>query len=254
MDLQAEVNYRQRLIGELISRQKKNPSYSLRSFARDLQISPTALSQVLNKKRKLSKASLLKVADRLSFTPSETFRALAEGKSDSSTFGDDQFRLLSDDVFRFMSEWYYFALLSLASTGKAKSNIQWISRRFGITILESEEALARLKRLGLIEVKQGYIVHNGQQLRTTTDIPSAAARALQKGHLRLATESIENDPIHLRDMTSMTMAIKCEKIIEAKKMIKQFRRRFCKTIESKSGEEVYVMGIQFFPVTKSGIK
>ena len=40
---------------ELDSRIKKNPSYSLRSFAKSLNISHAALSQILNGKRNLTK-------------------------------------------------------------------------------------------------------------------------------------------------------------------------------------------------------
>ena len=46
-------DYREILKNELIERKRNNPSYSLRSFARSLKISPTTLSCVLKGKRGL---------------------------------------------------------------------------------------------------------------------------------------------------------------------------------------------------------
>jgi uncharacterized protein (TIGR02147 family) len=244
-------NYRRRLIGELIIRQQRNPSYSMRSFARDLGISPTALSQVINARRNFSRKNMLRVANRLSFNPTETTTALMEISPGVSALPDDNFMTLSDDIFQFMSDWYYFAILSLASTGSAKSDPKWISTRFGITRLEASEAIRRLLRLKLIQFNGEYIETNVQQLNTTSDVPSSAVRKLQHHHLRLAQESLERDPIDLRDMTSMTMAVQLTRIPKAKKMIKAFRRKLTRYLEGHGkGEEVYVLALQLFPVSR----
>src|ERR1700733_11819237 len=105
-----ESGYRKRLVAELISRQRRNPAYSLRSFARDLGISPAALSQVLNSKRNFSRTNLTKVIEKLGLSPSEKNRAFQELSSGAADLADDQFMTLHDDVFRFMSDWYYFAI------------------------------------------------------------------------------------------------------------------------------------------------
>ncbi|MGL1475149.1 helix-turn-helix domain-containing protein, partial [Vibrio parahaemolyticus] len=48
---------------ELERRQKSDKHYSLRTFAKFLQISPSSLSHVLNKKRDLSKKMLVQILD-----------------------------------------------------------------------------------------------------------------------------------------------------------------------------------------------
>lgn len=53
------------LEAELLKRQSKNKSYSVRAFCRDLQIDPSYLSKVLNKEAALSLKSANKIALKL---------------------------------------------------------------------------------------------------------------------------------------------------------------------------------------------
>ena len=55
----------------LFSKQQKNRRYSLRAFARDLKISPSFLSEVLNGKYGISKQLAGQIADRLGFNNEE---------------------------------------------------------------------------------------------------------------------------------------------------------------------------------------
>ncbi len=55
----------------LFSKQQKNKRYSLRAFARDLKISPSFLSEVLNGKYGISKQLAGQIADRLGFNSEE---------------------------------------------------------------------------------------------------------------------------------------------------------------------------------------
>ena len=62
-------NFRTCLQNELINRCEKNPNYSLRAFAKSLDIGPSALSQIVRGKRKLTKKMTLRLADRLDISP-----------------------------------------------------------------------------------------------------------------------------------------------------------------------------------------
>ena len=52
-------------------RRQRNPSYSLRSFARDLELSPSALSALLNGKKGISKQKALIVSQKIGLSRSE---------------------------------------------------------------------------------------------------------------------------------------------------------------------------------------
>ena len=64
----------------LFTKQQKNKRYSLRAFARDLKISPSFLSEVINGKYGISKQLAGQIADRLGFNSEENqhFCSLAD--------------------------------------------------------------------------------------------------------------------------------------------------------------------------------
>lgn len=61
-------DYREMLIKELEERKKRNPSYSLRAFARYLKMSPSNLSTLLNARSGLSLQRALEIGEILGFS------------------------------------------------------------------------------------------------------------------------------------------------------------------------------------------
>jgi hypothetical protein len=59
--------YRAMLMEELSRKQRRNPSYSLRAFARDIEVAPAKLCQILKSKGGLSGERAAVVAERLGF-------------------------------------------------------------------------------------------------------------------------------------------------------------------------------------------
>jgi len=92
--------------------------------------------------------------------------------------------------------------------------------------------LKRLVELGLLKEVKGALRFT--QLHITT-----ALKRRQKQILEKAISSLENDPIEIRSMTRMTIAIAPEKLPEAKKMILEFNREMSRFLESGNKKEVY---------------
>jgi transcriptional regulator with XRE-family HTH domain len=65
-------NYRHYLMGEFEKRKIRNPSYSLRAFARDLEASPSRLSEALNSKRGISSGLAIHLAAKLGLDSTDT--------------------------------------------------------------------------------------------------------------------------------------------------------------------------------------
>ena len=244
------MDCRELLAQEFLRRRNKNQSYSLRGFARDLQLSPAALSEVLNRKRELSKKNLLKICDRLGLSPNQRVALLSE-KSDSADISDASFLLLKEDTFQLMSSWYYMAILSLAETYEASADARAIAARLGIQEFEAKEALAALLRLKFIEINSGYLKRTVQQVTTSSDVPSSAIRRYHSENLKRADESLQRDAVELRDFSSINMAMDPALLPEAKDMIKKFRRRLSRFLESGKKKEVYTIAIQLFPVSRA---
>src|SRR5262245_19891132 len=112
---QGEFDYRLALAQELKVRQARNSRYSLRSFARDLNVSVTALSDVLSGKRSFSHKNAEKVIQKLGWSPVQSQIFLADlAHSERPTPQKIAEMQLQDDQFHFISEWYYFVILNLA--------------------------------------------------------------------------------------------------------------------------------------------
>ncbi|MGZ3689175.1 MAG: DUF4423 domain-containing protein, partial [Bdellovibrionota bacterium] len=95
-------------------------------------------------------------------------------------------------------------------------------------------------------------LQDGEQATTTNGVPSAALRSYHQQNLRLAAISLERDPLAVRDISSLTMAIDPSEFEEAKRLIQQFKKKISTLFKSKNPTEVYTLGIQLFPVSKKG--
>jgi DNA-binding transcriptional regulator YdaS (Cro superfamily) len=66
-----EYHYQRVLLSELKIRKARNPSYSLRAFARFLGMSPGHLSQLIRGRKSLSRRQATNITARLDLCPEE---------------------------------------------------------------------------------------------------------------------------------------------------------------------------------------
>lgn len=246
------------LLAEFEMRRAKNASYSLRAFAKQLGLSPGRLSEFLSGKRKLNKPNCLKLASGLGLTPSQTDRWLKDCGHGETAKAQPlinkktaSYTLLAEDNFHFIADWEHFAILTFLETDVADKSERSICERLGLKELTGRAALNRLMRLSLVSKQENnQYQKETPSLTTTTDIPSAALRRSHKQSLEQAIQSLENVPIELRDITSITIPTNPAKIKLAKKMIKDFRLRLAAMLEEGEKSEVYNLNIQLTPITK----
>jgi uncharacterized protein (TIGR02147 family) len=112
------------------------------------------------------------------------------------------------------------------------------------------QSLERLKKLDLVEFKSGRWVATGKSLATQTDIPNAALKSANRQYLEKALVSLEVDPVEIRDVTGITMAIDAKKLPIAKEMIRDFRRNLARVLETGNKSAVYRLNVQLFPISK----
>lgn len=245
---------------ELALRCERNRRYSLRSFAQVLEVSPSALSAILNGKRPLTESMKDRLGLKLglSLDALANFKARPHGnsKTRSANKPAPSFHQITLDHFAIISDPHHYTLLELIKTENFKWNIPWIARRLGKTVSEIHIAIERLERTGLL-VADGAGGWSDQTPGFTSDIreglTSHAQRMFQKKSLEAAIQSLESVPIELRDNTSMTMAIAREDLSKARKMIKDFRRKLSDELESRdTKDEVYQIAIALTPLTHNG--
>jgi uncharacterized protein (TIGR02147 family) len=243
---------RQILTEEFKNRRARNSAYSLRAFSRDLGIGVTSLSDFFADKRQLSKSSMKRVAEALKLSDQQRDFFLSD-RTKPFTKKEAEQMLLEEDQFRLIADWYYFAVLNLARIKENKSDPAWIAKRLGISIDEAREALLRLQRMNFLKIEGRRMVRTTQTLATTRDIPSSAIRKHHTHALRLAENSLLNDPVDLREFSSTTIAINPAKLKQAKEVLLKTKLKLTDLLSDANPSEVYMLSFQLFPLSKGDL-
>src|SRR3989338_2742170 len=261
MNLEERAYFREKLKNDFCQKQRKNPSYSLRAYAKFLGIHSATLSCVLKSQRTLPLASAEKISNKLELSPKEKDRfvsSIFEIKSlkrlSSLPLKPKKEELLLDQTetqYKILSEWEHYAILSLLECDDFKTNMEWISQRLGITKLRAEQSIQKLKDARLIKVsKNGKIQKTFEKLKTSEDI---ASKAIQKSHhesLEIAQEKLKIVPVEKRDYSTVTFAADPRHMEEAKTLIREFRKRLARLMEDGRKTEVYRLSIELYPLTE----
>jgi len=259
------LSYQAILRNELLNRKRKNEAYSLRSFARDLHVSQSFLTQVLNQTRKLSDSKAILISEKLklrsvqkkifiNLVRVELARDSRSKKILQTEISDllkkhPHFTLLSEDTFNIVADWYYFALLELSTLQEFNSDPQWISQKLNIPVTEIKLAIERLKRVGLLaevdgklqKVEKDYIFEN---------IPSAAIKKHHIQSLEMAQKALIHQPLDKREFFTISLSMDPKKIIQAKQMIRDFSEKLMTEMQESEPKSVYKLAIQFFRLDK----
>jgi uncharacterized protein (TIGR02147 family) len=260
------LNYRDFLRDKLGQRAQANPQYSLRAFARDLQISPQVLSHVIRGTKNISAEVSIEIAQQLGLTTEETsyfhdLVELSQARSEElkeiiryrlARYTENHgFRTLQEDVFAIIADWQHYAILELTFTKGFKKDPVWIGKRLSIPPSEVRQAVERLLRLELLEEVDGTLRKTEVNIATSQDVPSVAVRKLTGQMLTKAEEALKKQSVEERDFGTMTMAIDPKKLPEAKKKIRAFRRELMQFLEAGNRTEVYSFASQLFKLTET---
>jgi hypothetical protein len=254
-------SFRLLLQRELVRRCERNRSYSIRSFARNLEINHTSLIRLLNGERPLTKKMILRLGLRLGMKPRQLEGFGPEGPKSRATgvakSAQMDFQQMTQDTFEVIADWYHHAILELTHVKDAQFDARWVARALGINIAEVKDAVDRLVRLGMLEVTSDgrWINRSGNNSSLGSDLRAAAFRRLQKQILELAAGALDHVPLEKRSQTSMTMAISTERLAQAEEKITQFRRELCAFLEAAPDRDaVYQLSISLFPLTQENQK
>lgn len=233
------------LASEFRRRKEANPAFSLRAFAKQLDVPPGRLSELLSGKRRLNTRLASRFGQRLGISP-----AKVKALSMPNERADQDHALMEEDTFQVIADWEHIALLSLVETEGFRNDARWIARRLGVSPVEARDSMERLLRVGLLAKDGAKLVKTSAELRTTNEVQSASLRKSHRQTLAQATEALDNVPIAERDITSITMAIDPAKLPLAKELIRDFRYRLSALLEGGKKKEVYNLNVQLVPVTK----
>ncbi len=258
------TDYRQILRYELAQRQGRNPGYSLRAFARDLRVSVSMLSDVLNGKHGFSARAANKVAAAMDLRPheaeyfcdlvectegrTEEARAAAQARlrkhQEHSAFTEMQL-----DAFHVVADWYHMAILDLMAFSSFRDDPQWIAKHLKITAIEAQEALLRLLRLGMIQRTSDGLRESTKFSQVGQDTPSAAIRRFHEQMLLKARQALLEQHVDDREFTTAVVPIAAEDMPRIKARIREFQRDLILSLARvPKKNRLCTFAIQFFKI------
>lgn len=245
----------------LSQKQKQNPHYSLRAYARDLGVHPATLSQVINGNRPLPIKNAQDVVSKLNLGPKERtlfLESLYQGKSslDKITINRSADRFILDESHhKVLAEWEHYAVLTLFDVEGFQPEISEIAERLKITANRAEVVLNNLFIAGLLDRDEnGTVAKVHDVVRTTEDIVSVALKESHKETLEMGKNKLDEVAVMLRDFSSTTVAVDLEKLTEAKTIIREFRQKMAALLRDGNRTDIYQLAIQFYPLTEPKVK
>jgi len=264
--------YQDILEDELDRRYKTNPMYSMRAFARDLDIHPSRLCEVLQGKQGLSESSASKITASLDLSKNErdyfvnlviaqdsrskTMRVVAKKNASKIRELHQETKLMDIDSFRVISDWYHFALMELTTLEGFSSDPAWISQKLGISLVETRAAIGRLKRVGLLIEKDHRLFQTEEALGTPNDVASSAIKKFHKQILEKAAVAVETQPTDSREFGCELMAINKNQLAKLKECIRKFRKEVATLVGGGASPKssVYALSLQLFDLTQEDPK
>jgi uncharacterized protein (TIGR02147 family) len=243
----------------------KNPSYSLRAFARDVGVSPSYLSQILNNRRKVPLSRASDFIDKLQMTYPHDFEFLQAIIRESSNgknlnFKIDNanlstFRSALEDQYSVLKKWYHLAILNIFDCQPKPKSKKEIAKKLGLSLYQVEESLTLLTSLDLAKQTSKGFERTHRRLDFKTSKSRSAVREYHLQMIEKAKNELEKKTdetsFQQREVSGMTMSINTKHIKEAQKRIDLFKKEMSKLLCQESCDEVYQLNVQLFPLSAS---
>ena len=249
------LDYRELLWKRFEVLKAKDPQFSIRRWAEQIDMNPGTLSAILNKKRHLPLKTFQKLKSKMNLTPEESeiiLDSLFKEKIHNLSFKNkeqDTFPLKNETHYKVMAEWEHYAVLYLFDLKDFQWDTDWIAKKLGLSQSRTLEVIKNLLELNLVQQKslksaQRTHIH----INTPNDIKSMAIQSGHRNRLEKAAESLALD-VNQREFQAHSFAIKNKDM----KLLKEMIRNFIQNIESETGslegDTLMQLNIQLFPLT-----
>jgi uncharacterized protein (TIGR02147 family) len=251
-----EAFYITKIKDDLTTKQRENPHYSLRAYARDIGVHPATLSQILKGKRPLPFKDTPSVVRKLRLDDKERTRFMESVLRTKTNIDDIKIQALDDRYivdashFCIIAEWEHYVVLDLFDVASFEATSAEIAARLAISQHRADIVINNLLTAGLVVRKlDGTLKKVHDDVKTTEDITSQALRESHLETLKMGMEKLDDIDVELRDFSSASFAIDTEKIPEAKTIIREFRMKMAALMKGGEKTDVYQLAIQFYPMT-----
>jgi uncharacterized protein (TIGR02147 family) len=233
-----------------IDRKRRNPSYSERAFARDIELSPGFLKLLFQGKKSISIRRAEAISRKLNWTEFKVRAALQrlhrqKGEAYIRPVNAENAHLLSMASFSLISDWYYFAILELCDVYQRGLSLRQVCRAYGLSALEAGSALKELETVGLLRrQKRQYF-----KVKGTYEVKSQSVEVVRKYHRQIlakAVKAVDHQDYSEREYAGVTLSFSSDRMDEAREAIQSFVQEFNAQFIGGSKDNVYQLELAFF--------
>lgn len=252
-----QKSFRYQLIQLFATHKERNPNFSLRAFARRLDVESSYLSKILRGTRPVNKTLVKKIGRRLNWPDERIKRQIREDESiiARNARSSAPYKKVSKEAFATIEDWRHYAILELMKLNDFQPSTQWLGKALGMKSSEVDPYLSRLVKAGLLEINENGEWHdlssgNCTHVLRQSEYSEAHVRS-QLNLLEMSADALRTRSLRERDHSSMMMATNKAKITEAKKRIAKFRRELSTFLEKSSNKNaVFQLTIGLFPISE----
>lgn len=258
-------DHREYIVRELKMRVKRRPLYSQRAFSRDLDLSPSTLTDYLKDRLALSPGRVSLISKKIGLTNEQRdhwvdlmvcrFNQSQVKKNESlvkirSRINSEK-NAVSLEEFKVISEWYHFAFLELVDMNSKKySNLKVSAKALSIPIADLKAAVDRLLKLNLLKLNENNLFEVDSNTQVGNHVPSEAIRQFHSQILTKAQQSIESQSMNERYLTSHFIGLPENKLAEIMEELKSVTQKIFEPYilnkDSSEKTDLYCFSLQFF--------
>jgi uncharacterized protein (TIGR02147 family) len=262
--MQQEV-YLQILQREFDKKKEKNTRYSLRVFAKHLDIDHSTLSQIFSRKRGLSDKLAKKIAGHMTLTHHDkqkflisvdTCFARAKKKKAAAAEKMTQITKFNDTVvvlhapLNTINHWRYIAVYELVSNKRA-TTISQLVEILKLSIDQTSTIVSHLCELNILSYAEGNLAATASSVQTLNDIPAEAIVKYHASIAEKAAQSVASHPVLEREFQNLVISFAKDQMPGAKQMIRDFMSEFStKYYNENPTTEVYSLAVNFFSLER----
>lgn len=237
--------YREILKDIFVQRVSNNPSYSLRAFARDLDLSVSYLSEVLTSKKILKATYIDQIILKLNLDENSAtiFKesCLFENKGKSSL------KEISKEDFNDINDPLVFALLSTFFLEDFVNDIDWISEKLRISKEKCHQLINALVEKDILEIKDGQITRKSLNYIVKNFSNPEKLREFHQKCLFQIDQSLTNMPSEKIHLNHLSFAINPDKISTFREKTDKYLDEIEKLMETGPQKDLYSLAVYLTP-------
>ena len=166
-----------------------------------------------------------------------------------------QMKQIERQQYEYYSTWYHPVVRELAVAQDCHCSPEEIAKKISpeVTPTQVAKSIALLESLGFIEkAESGTWRQTNPIISAAPEMRTVIIHNYHKNVLELTKFKMDEVPEEKQTVFTMTLGIKRERLVQLQTKIKEFREEIFRLVsEDTSPEDVVLLNVQMFPVTKT---